>query len=141
MSRTLCLSPGIAHRIVAASLGITYSISDGECCSVCIHWTLRAQVLTGGVACNSVVRQRLESESAKHGVRFVCPPARLCTDNAAMIAWTGLQKWHLGHQDPLSIDYSDRWPVGAKASWPEQTEPAEGQSTKDAEETLTDPLP
>ena len=45
--------------------------------------------LAGGVACNSLLRNRLKEESEKHGFKLFIPPLNLCTDNAAMIVRAG----------------------------------------------------
>lgn len=39
------------------------------------------------------------------------PPPAYCTDNAAMIAWTGLEMFEAGHADPLSIRAIRKWPL------------------------------
>ena len=46
-------------------------------------------VLAGGVAANKALEQRLRETAAAKGVRYLYPPLRLCTDNAAMIACRG----------------------------------------------------
>ncbi|MFC2315572.1 MAG: tRNA (adenosine(37)-N6)-threonylcarbamoyltransferase complex transferase subunit TsaD [Selenomonas massiliensis] len=46
-------------------------------------------VLAGGVAANKALEQRLRETAAAKGVRYLYPPPRLCTDNAAMIACRG----------------------------------------------------
>lgn len=45
------------------------------------------KVLSGGVASNSFLRQRIHDLCAHYGVELVCPPPQLCTDNGVMIAW------------------------------------------------------
>ena len=47
---------------------------------------------------------------------MVCPPARYCTDNGVMIAWTGLENLELGFTDPYRIDIRSRWPIDELAS-------------------------
>ena len=47
---------------------------------------VRDVVLSGGVACNSVLRQRMREVLAAHDVTLHVPRPRWCTDNAAMIA-------------------------------------------------------
>ena len=39
------------------------------------------------------------------------PPPKYCTDNAAMIGWTGLEMFDAGHVDPLSIRAIRKWPL------------------------------
>jgi N6-L-threonylcarbamoyladenine synthase len=71
----------------------------------------QALVAAGGVAANRAVRVRLAEVAASHGLGFIAPPARLCTDNAAMIAWAGLERLRLGLTDPLDVAPRARWPL------------------------------
>ncbi|HYH23395.1 MAG TPA: tRNA (adenosine(37)-N6)-threonylcarbamoyltransferase complex transferase subunit TsaD [Azospirillum sp.] len=72
-------------------------------------------VVAGGVAANRVLRARLDDLAAKEGLRFVAPPLRLCTDNAAMIAWAGLERFRLGQSDGLDFAPRPRWPLDPAA--------------------------
>jgi N6-L-threonylcarbamoyladenine synthase/protein kinase Bud32 len=54
------------------------------------HTEKKEVMLTGGVAANKRLRRMLKLMASEHGARFFVPPFELCTDNAAMIAWTGL---------------------------------------------------
>ncbi|GMN03964.1 tRNA (adenosine(37)-N6)-threonylcarbamoyltransferase complex transferase subunit TsaD [Erythrobacter sp. MTPC3] len=74
-----------------------------------------ALVVAGGVAANRTVRAALETLAAKHAMRFTAPPLELCTDNAAMIAWAGCERLHLGESDPLDIKARPRWPLDPDA--------------------------
>lgn len=67
--------------------------------------------VAGGVAANSAIRARLEAVADEAGVRFVAPPLALCTDNAAMIAWAGIERLRLGHRDGLDLVARPRWPL------------------------------
>jgi N6-L-threonylcarbamoyladenine synthase len=58
----------------------------------------------------------LETVSAQNGVRFVAPPLRLCTDNAAMIAWAGIERFRDGARDDMSLVARPRWPLDATAA-------------------------
>ncbi len=44
-------------------------------------------------------------------MRFVAPPLNLCTDNAAMIAWAGMERLLRGMTDPLDFPVYPRWPL------------------------------
>jgi N6-L-threonylcarbamoyladenine synthase len=72
-------------------------------------------VVAGGVAANRSLRARLESVAAAAGSRLVAPPPALCTDNAAMIAWAGVERLALGLTDPLDFAARPRWPLESLA--------------------------
>lgn len=74
-----------------------------------------ALVVAGGVAANGAVRSALEGLAAEHGLRFVAPPLWLCTDNAAMIAWAGAERFAAGLTDPLDFPARPRWPLDPDA--------------------------
>jgi N6-L-threonylcarbamoyladenine synthase len=70
----------------------------------------------GGVAANLSLRQRLVALAADFGLRFAAPPTALCTDNAAMIAWAGVERLALGLVDGLDAPARPRWPLDAAAA-------------------------
>ncbi|WP_170004020.1 tRNA (adenosine(37)-N6)-threonylcarbamoyltransferase complex transferase subunit TsaD [Pseudopontixanthobacter vadosimaris] len=72
-----------------------------------------ALVVAGGVAANLSMRAALEDIAAARGMHFTAPPLALCTDNAAMIAWAGIER--LGQSDPLDIAARPRWPLDPQA--------------------------
>jgi N6-L-threonylcarbamoyladenine synthase len=69
--------------------------------------------VAGGVAANAAIRAALESVSEEAGVPFLAPPLSLCTDNAAMIAWAGIERLELGLTDGLDLMARPRWPLDA----------------------------
>ena len=75
----------------------------------------RALVLAGGVAANRAVRSALEGLAGDFGLRFSAPPPMLCTDNAAMIAWAGIERLGTGQDDALDFAARPRWPLDPDA--------------------------
>ncbi|MET0268896.1 MAG: tRNA (adenosine(37)-N6)-threonylcarbamoyltransferase complex transferase subunit TsaD, partial [Sphingomonas sp.] len=74
-----------------------------------------ALVVAGGVAANGVIRAALAGLAADHGLPFVAPPGWLCTDNAAMIAWAGAERFAAGLSDTLDVAARARWPLDPTA--------------------------
>ena len=73
-------------------------------------------VVAGGVAANQALRVRLAETAEATGARMIAPPPWLCTDNAAMIAWAGLERLALGLADELDFAPRPRWPLEALAN-------------------------
>ncbi len=74
-----------------------------------------ALVVAGGVAANRAIRTGLADLAVREGRRFSVPPAWLCTDNAAMIAWAGVERFAAGLVDGLDAPARARWPLDASA--------------------------
>ncbi|SEM51168.1 O-sialoglycoprotein endopeptidase [Gemmobacter aquatilis] len=73
--------------------------------------------VAGGVAANTEIRARLQALCDSLGIRFLAPPLALCTDNAAMIAWAGIEQFRQRGADDLTLSARPRWPL-------DQTSPA-----------------
>jgi N6-L-threonylcarbamoyladenine synthase len=67
--------------------------------------------VSGGVAANKAIRAALQDLAAQHGMAFSAPPLALCSDNGAMIAWTGIERLRMGLSDPLDVAARPRWPL------------------------------
>ncbi len=71
----------------------------------------KALVVAGGVAANQTMRQALQRLAVETGLKLVAPPLALCGDNAAMIAWAGLERMRLGLIDDIDAPARARWPL------------------------------
>ncbi|WP_104493584.1 tRNA (adenosine(37)-N6)-threonylcarbamoyltransferase complex transferase subunit TsaD [Paracoccus denitrificans] len=70
----------------------------------------------GGVAANQTLRTALQAVAAEAGATFLAPPLRLCTDNAAMIAWAGIEAYEAGRRDGMDLAARPRWPLDQRAA-------------------------
>ena len=75
----------------------------------------RTLVVAGGVAANREIRSRLERVCEEYDYTLIAPPQDLCTDNAAMIAWAGLERFERGEQSGLDLSPRSRWPLDQSA--------------------------
>ncbi|KGJ06379.1 protein kinase [Paracoccus halophilus] len=72
--------------------------------------------VAGGVAANQTLRAALQQVARDAGAGFLAPPLRLCTDNAAMIAWAGIEAYRAGQRDGMDLAARPRWPLDRKAA-------------------------
>jgi N6-L-threonylcarbamoyladenine synthase len=72
--------------------------------SAAAEYEIPRLVVAGGVSANSRLRDRLTADAVRHGVDVVFPSPRLCTDNAAMIAYAGWRRIAGGGSDPLDVE-------------------------------------
>jgi N6-L-threonylcarbamoyladenine synthase len=68
-------------------------------------------VVAGGVAANRNIRQALAALCREEGFDPKIAPPYLCTDNAAMVAWAGVERLELGRSDDLGVAPRARWPL------------------------------
>lgn len=68
-------------------------------------------VVAGGVAANREIASVLDLLCNRVGAELIVPPIALCTDNGAMIAWAGAERFALGDTDKLTIAARPRWPL------------------------------
>lgn len=71
----------------------------------------KSLVVGGGVAANGALREALQTLAAKHKLAFYAPPMNLCTDNGAMVAWAGMERFRAGLTDSLDFSPRPRWPL------------------------------
>ncbi|WP_431021506.1 tRNA (adenosine(37)-N6)-threonylcarbamoyltransferase complex transferase subunit TsaD [Devosia alba] len=68
-------------------------------------------VVAGGVAANRSIATALANVCETAGATLIVPPIALCTDNGAMVAWAGAERFALGVRDPLDVTARPRWPL------------------------------
>ncbi|MBN8520857.1 MAG: tRNA (adenosine(37)-N6)-threonylcarbamoyltransferase complex transferase subunit TsaD [Alphaproteobacteria bacterium] len=86
--------------------------------------TGRTLVVCGGVAANQTLRHSLKNLCDQQDMDLVAPSPALCSDNGAMIAWTGIERLKRGLSDPLDVPAKPRWPLDPLA------EPKQGAGIK-----------
>ena len=72
-------------------------------------------VVAGGVASNKYIRHELEKLASASNANFIAPPIHLCTDNGAMIAWAGYEKYNFEGETDLNFQPRPRWPLDPDA--------------------------
>jgi N6-L-threonylcarbamoyladenine synthase len=110
----------VADLAAALQAAIGEAIADRTSRAIAVfhqaHRDGSTLVVAGGVAANTALRHSLATLASTAGLAFVAPPLALCTDNAAMIAWAGLERLRLGLTDPLDFAPRPRWPLDPDAA-------------------------
>ncbi|MFT5540753.1 MAG: N6-L-threonylcarbamoyladenine synthase [Alphaproteobacteria bacterium] len=121
------LGPTLSHDDVA---DVAASFQDAACKTVVARTRkaletfasaspgARTLVVAGGVAANAALRTALSTLADEHGFCLEAPPAALCSDNAAMVAWAGVERFSLGLCDALDFHPRPRWPLTEVRSAP-----------------------
>jgi len=110
------MAPGALPRAVAADLAASFQAAVAEVLADRASHAMammggagRLLVVSGGVAANGAVRTALGMAAERSGFHLVAPPVRLCTDNAVMVAWAGIERLRLGLADGLDFAPRPRW--------------------------------
>tara|TARA_Y100000590_G_scaffold137131_1_gene157053 strand:+ start:2663 stop:3730 length:1068 start_codon:yes stop_codon:yes gene_type:complete len=72
-------------------------------------------VIAGGVASNLTIRKNLIKLAEEKKYTSIFPPPNLCSDNAAMIAWAGIERYKMNLIDNLDFPSKARWPLDSSA--------------------------
>ncbi|KNZ57033.1 hypothetical protein VP01_2259g5 [Puccinia sorghi] len=70
-------------------------------------------VISGGVGSNQILRARIQDllTSVNPGLKLHIPPVAFCTDNAAMVAWTGIEKFRRGKLSAMDVPVAAKWSI------------------------------
>ena len=74
-------------------------------------------VIAGGVAANKKIRSMMEDLCKEKNFESIFPPINLCSDNAAMIAMVGLEKYKLNQFNNLDYPAKPRWSLDENAKF------------------------
>ncbi|MFC7736392.1 tRNA (adenosine(37)-N6)-threonylcarbamoyltransferase complex transferase subunit TsaD [Roseomonas sp. GCM10028921] len=105
-----------ADIAAAFQASVAAVVADRACHALAMAPGATALVVSGGVAANSAVRAALSRAAAGAGLPLVAPPIRLCTDNAVMVAWAGIERLRAGLTDPWDHAPRPRWPLDELAA-------------------------
>jgi N6-L-threonylcarbamoyladenine synthase len=105
--------PEAAAADIAAGFqaAVAAVLADRTAHALAMMAAARLLVVAGGVAANGAVRAALGTVAAKAGVTLLAPPVRLCTDNAVMVAWAGLERLRAGLAEGFEVAPRPRWPL------------------------------
>lgn len=67
------------------------------------EFNIKNVVIAGGVSANSRLREKFKEAEENHGIKAYFPPLYLCTDNGAMVAFTGYKRFK---ESGTTVDYS-----------------------------------
>ncbi len=128
--KTAVLRAVQAGRYTPGDVAASFQQAVGDCLTdrtrLALHHMPEATalVVAGGVAANRHVRTALETLASAHGLPFIAPPLKLCTDNAAMIAWAAHERIAAGLPPEADPQARPRWPLDPSA------EPVRGAGVK-----------
>ena len=74
-------------------------------------------IVAGGVAANETIRKNLLILSNEMGFETIYPSLKFCGDNAAMIAWAGIQRFKKNMINDVNISAKSRWPLDENAPY------------------------
>ena len=74
-------------------------------------------IVAGGVAANESIRTNLSNLSNEMNFKTIFPDLKFCGDNAAMIAWAGIQRFKKNLIDDVGVSAKSRWPLDKDAPY------------------------
>ena len=74
-------------------------------------------IVAGGVAANGTIRKNLSALSSEMNFETIYPNLKFCGDNAAMIAWAGIQRFKKNMTDNVGVSAKSRWSLDKNAPY------------------------
>lgn len=81
-----------------------------KCARAIVQTGIKELVIAGGVGANQTLRKRMTEFTASNAVQLYYPTLEFCTDNGAMIAYAGYERFKRGMKD-------HNWEIAAKPRW------------------------
>lgn len=72
----------------------------------------KSLVVAGGVSANQMLRSHLQSQATRQQFEVYLPRHEFCTDNAAMVAYTGWAHFQVAEPSDLAVKVRPRWELG-----------------------------
>jgi N6-L-threonylcarbamoyladenine synthase len=107
------LDDGLRADIAASFQAAVVDVLAAKCLRALESTGMARLVVAGGVGANSSLRDRLAQETARVGARVFFPPARLCTDNGAMIAFAATMRFGSAPSGAEGFGVRPRWDLAA----------------------------
>ncbi|MGN7661143.1 MAG: tRNA (adenosine(37)-N6)-threonylcarbamoyltransferase complex transferase subunit TsaD [Anaplasma sp.] len=90
---------------------LTSRVLNAASASKMIDENIDTIVVSGGVAANNLIQQRISECALTCGLKAIFPPQELCTDNGIMVGWAGVENMRVGNVSSLNLAPRARWPL------------------------------
>jgi N6-L-threonylcarbamoyladenine synthase len=111
--RKLALDDRLRADVAASFQAAVVDVLAAKCLRALEATGMQRLVVAGGVGANAALRERLVRETARVGAAAYFPPARLCTDNGAMIAFAAAMRYPEAPAGSEGFAVRPRWDLAA----------------------------